>query len=94
MSRLPSPFGVLIDRSKPVRFTFEGADIDGFEGDTIASAVAAKGQLLLSRSFKYHRPRGAFTMAGHDGNTLVDVDGAPMVRADAEPVRDGMHTFC
>ena len=37
---------------------------------------------MLSRSFKYHRPRGVLTMAGHDANTLVQVAEEPNVRAD------------
>ncbi len=30
--------GGLIDRSKPVRFTYDGHSYQGFEGDTLASA--------------------------------------------------------
>ena len=48
----------------------------GFEGDVIASALYAEGRTLLSRSFKYHRPRGVLTMAGQDANTMVQVGGA------------------
>ena len=40
MNRLPGR-GQLIDRSKPVTFSFEGAFVEGYEGDTIASALAA-----------------------------------------------------
>ena len=72
-SRLSHPFGAWIDRSKPVAFTFEGKHIDGFDGDTIASALLANGQTMISRSFKYHRPRSVLTMAGQDANTLVQV---------------------
>ena len=73
MYRLSAPFGAWIDRGKPVAFTFEGKHIEGFEGDTIASALLANGQTMISRSFKYHRPRSALTMAGQDSNTLVQV---------------------
>ena len=52
MNRLASPFGSRIDRTRPVAFTFEGRRYDGFEGDTIASALAASGQGVVSRSFK------------------------------------------
>ena len=45
---------------------------------------------MLSRSFKYHRPRGLFCCAGQCPNCLVDVDGWPGVRACTEPVREGM----
>ena len=89
--RLPgSDYGVLIDRTKPIRFTFDGRTIDGYEGDVIASALIAEGRHLLSRSFKYHRPRGALTMAGHDVNALFQVGAEPNVRGDRHPAQDGM----
>jgi sarcosine oxidase subunit alpha len=46
----------------------------------IASALYAQGRSLISRSFKYHRPRGVLTMAGQDANTLVQVGAEPNVR--------------
>ena len=77
MNRLSHPFGAWIDRSKPVAFTFESKHIEGFDGDTIASALLANGQTMISRSFKYHRPRSVLTMAGQDANTLVQVGDEP-----------------
>ena len=71
INRLPDSFGRLIDRRRPVGFTFEGRDAMGFAGDTVAAALSANDQWVLSRSFKYRRPRGILTMAGQDSNTLV-----------------------
>lgn len=88
--RLPAPAGALIDRSQPVAFTFEGRRYDGFAGDTIASALAANHVRVLSRSFKYHRPRGILTMAGQDANTLVQIGPEPSVLADRYPISDGL----
>ncbi len=62
----------------------------GLAGDTIASALAANGQWMLSRSFKYHRPRGAMSFAGTDASTLVQVGAEPNVTADLTPLQDGM----
>jgi sarcosine oxidase, subunit alpha len=78
------------DRARPVRFRFAGREVPAFEGDTIGSALHAAGVRILSRSFKYHRPRGLLCCAGRCPNCLVDVDGVPNVRACVEPVRDGM----
>jgi sarcosine oxidase subunit alpha len=64
VNRLPAPAGLLLDRERPVSFRFEGESYRGLAGDTLASALAANGEWLLSRSFKYHRPRGVLTMAG------------------------------
>lgn len=89
-NRLPAPMGLLIDRDKPLRFTFDGQAYQGFAGDSIASALAANGRWLLSRSFKYHRPRGALTMAGQDANTLVQLPQEPNVLADMAPLAAGL----
>jgi len=90
-ARLTGPgWGSLIDRSRPVSFTFDGQHFQGFEGDVIASALMAGGRHVLSRSFKYHRPRGALTMAGHDVNSLVQVGPEPNVRGDRHRVAPGM----
>ncbi|WP_271408646.1 2Fe-2S iron-sulfur cluster-binding protein [Pseudomonas sp. Q1-7] len=90
MSRLPAPMGLLIDRDQPLRFSFDDTDYQGFAGDSIASALLANGRWLLSRSFKYHRPRGPLTMAGQDANTLVQLPDEPNVLADAQPLRSGL----
>ncbi|MSP81399.1 MAG: FAD-dependent oxidoreductase [Alphaproteobacteria bacterium] len=89
-SRLPAPAGVLIDRSKPITFNFCGQDYTGFQGDTIASALAANGVGMLSRSFKYHRPRGLMTAAGQDANTLVQIGDEPNVLADLRAIEAGL----
>lgn len=89
MTRLPAPFGTRIDRARPVTLRFEGRAVQGYHGDTIASALMADGQAMLSRSFKYHRPRGLFGMAGAEANTLVQVGAEPNVQADLRAVADG-----
>ena len=89
-SRLPAPYGTLINRDVAVKFKFENKTINGFDGDTIASALLANKQWLLSRSFKYHRPRGALTMAGQDANTMVQLPSNPNALADKEVIKEGM----
>lgn len=88
-TRLPAPMGLLIDRERPLRFEFDGQACQGFAGDTIASALLGNGRWLLSRSFKYHRPRGPLSMAGQDANTLVQLPEEPNVLADLEAAREG-----
>lgn len=88
-NRLPAPMGLLIDRSQPLTFSFDGKPYQGFEGDSIASALLANGRFLLSRSFKYHRPRGPLTMAGQDANTLVQLPSEPNVLADSHLLESG-----
>lgn len=88
-TRLPAPMGLLIDRERPLHFQFDGQACQGFAGDSIASALLGSGRWLLSRSFKYHRPRGPLSMAGQDANTLVQLPDEPNVLADLEAARDG-----
>src|SRR5215210_920591 len=90
MARLPEKPGERIARAKAISFTFDGKPVTALEGDTIGSALHAAGRRTLSRSFKYHRPRGLLCCAGQCPNCLVAVDGAPGVRACTEPVREGM----
>jgi sarcosine oxidase subunit alpha len=82
--------GLLIDRERPLHFQFDGQACQGFAGDSIASALLGSGRWLLSRSFKYHRPRGPLSMAGQDANTLVQLPDEPNVLADLEAARDGL----
>ncbi|MFM7626787.1 MAG: 2Fe-2S iron-sulfur cluster-binding protein, partial [Gammaproteobacteria bacterium] len=68
-ARLPS--GGLIDRTRPLRFSFDGRSHDGYAGDTLAAALLADGVRLVGRSFKYHRPRGVLTAGPEEPNALV-----------------------
>ncbi len=88
--RLPPGPNERIDRGRQVKFEFDGKRVEAYEGDTIGSALHASGRRVISRSFKYHRPRGLLCCAGHCPNCLVEVDGWPGVRACTEPVREGM----
>lgn len=90
MSRLPQQPGERIDRSEVLSFSFDGKLVKAHPGDTIGSALYASGQRTFSRSFKYHRRRGLMCCAGQCPNCLVDVDGAPGIRACTEPVREGI----
>ena len=84
-----------IDRSRPLRFAFDGRSYEGFAGDTLASALLANGVHLVGRSFKYHRPRGILTADSAEPNALVTVrrDAArytPNLRATQVELYDGL----
>ncbi|MBM4077848.1 MAG: FAD-binding protein, partial [Planctomycetes bacterium] len=64
----------------PCQFTFDGQTITAKPGQTIAGALHDAGIHVLSRSFKYHRPRGLFCASGRCPNCLCTVDGEPNVR--------------
>ncbi|MGJ8604964.1 MAG: sarcosine oxidase subunit alpha family protein [Marivita sp.] len=63
--------GRLINRDRPVSFKFNGALLKGYQGDTLASALLANDQMLMGRSFKYHRPRGVVASGSEEPNALV-----------------------
>ncbi|MET3791724.1 sarcosine oxidase subunit alpha [Aquamicrobium terrae] len=86
-----------IDRSKPVRFTFNGDSYNGYQGDTLASALLANGVHLVGRSFKYHRPRGILSAGSEEPNALVGTRRGPgrfepNTRATVLEVYDGLAT--
>ncbi len=84
----------LVDRNAPVSFQFDGRQFDGFEGDTVASALLAQGVKLVARSFKYHRPRGVMGAGSEEASALVTIGkGAqsdPNVRATVQEVYQGL----
>ena len=88
--RIDTQPGEVIDRSSPLDFTWDGTAFQGLEGDTIASALAADGIRVLSRSFKYHRRRGLLTASYHDPNAIVQVGDDPNVRAAHRRLAAGM----
>ena len=66
-----------IDRARPLDFSFNGRRLQGFAGDTLASALLANGVHLVGRSFKYHRPRGLLTAGNEEPNALVQLEEGP-----------------
>ena len=88
--RIGTQPGEVIDRNRAVRFQWDGSTYGGLAGDTIASALAANGVRVLSRSFKYHRPRGLLTATYHDPNAIVQVGDDPNVRAAHQRLAEGM----
>jgi methylglutamate dehydrogenase subunit C len=83
--------GGRIDRSKPMDFTYEGKQLGGFAGDTLASALLANGKTLVARSFKYHRPRGVMSAGVEEPNALFTLDGnEPNIPATTVELTQGL----
>ena len=94
MSSRLSAGGKLIDRSLSKEFIFNGRRLKGFEGDTLASALLANGQVMVGRSFKYHRPRGIVASGSEEPNALMETGSGsklePNQRATTTKLFDGM----
>ncbi len=58
----------------------DGEDVPAITGEPVAIALYAANRLVLGRSVKYHRPRGAACFAGRCDGCLMRVDGVPSVR--------------
>ncbi|MBO3761987.1 sarcosine oxidase subunit alpha family protein [Ciceribacter sp. L1K22] len=86
--------GGLVNRGRSFTFTFDGREMKGLEGDTLASALLANDQMLVGRSFKYHRPRGIVTAGSAEPNALVAIgEGArtePNTRATVVELYHGL----
>ena len=88
--RLAAQVGELVDRNQPIPFRWDGRDLVGLEGDTIVSALLANGVTVLSRSFKYSRPRGVLSASFVDPGCTVQVGDEPNVRAGHRRLAAGM----
>ncbi len=81
---------LIFQHGKKVKFTFDGKEMEGFEGEPIAVALYANGIKILSYSEKMHRPRGFFCAIGKCSSCFMIVDGIPNVRTCITPLREGM----
>ncbi|MGJ8547196.1 MAG: sarcosine oxidase subunit alpha family protein [Sulfitobacter sp.] len=86
--------GRLLNKSRSVEFSFNGTPMRGLEGDTLASALLANDQMLMGRSFKYHRPRSVVASGAEEPNALVNLgeEGKfePNARATTTEIFDGL----
>ncbi len=73
----------------PVRFRFDGAEIEALTGETIAAALAAA-DIVAVRRTRSGAPRGPFCGMGVCFDCLVTVDGRPNQRACLTKVASGM----
>jgi sarcosine oxidase, subunit alpha len=90
-NRLPPQPSEWIDRSRPVHFWVEDREIAAFAGDTISTALWANGVRVLGRSFKYHRPRGLWSLANTDCNGIFESVEETNIRSDITLVAAGMN---
>ena len=94
MSARRLPTGGRIDRSKPLSFTWDGMKIQGYQGDTLASALLASDQHIFGRSFKYHRPRGIMSAGVEESGALVTIGSGdrkdPNVKATMQELYSGL----
>jgi sarcosine oxidase, subunit alpha len=90
MNRLKHLPTLRINPSEKRGFSYGGKSFQGVAGDTVATALFANGVRIFSRSLKYHRPRGLYSLDGECSNTCMAVDGIPNVRTENTLLKKGM----
>jgi predicted molibdopterin-dependent oxidoreductase YjgC len=75
---------------KTIKFYFEGKEMEGLEGDTIASALHASGVKVLGDSLFKHRPRGFYCAIGNCSSCLMKVDGKSNVKICVTMLAEGI----
>lgn len=75
---------------KKVNFSYDGREMEGYEGEPIAMALHAGGVSVYRITPEMERPRGFFCAIGKCSSCFMIVDGVPNVRTCITPLREGM----
>jgi sarcosine oxidase subunit alpha len=82
-----------IDRSRPLSFRFDGRDLTGFAGDTLAAALLANGIHHVATSVNLGRPRGIVSAGPEEPSAIVQIEAPfpePMLTATTVELHDGL----
>jgi sarcosine oxidase subunit alpha len=90
MKRLTGLPTLRIDPRQQIGFHYRRKQLQGLKGDTVATALYANGVRIFSRSIKYHRPRGLYSLDGESANCLMDVNRQPNVPTETTLLRREM----
>jgi len=77
-------------RAEKVNFLYDGKEVFGYKGDTIAAALHALGIYTYSHSPVNQNPRGIFCAIGHCSSCLMTVNNVPNVRICITEIEEGM----
>lgn len=75
---------------KTVNFMYNGALLQGFEGEPIAIALKNAGVQVHRYTQKRHEPRGIFCAIGRCTDCVMVVNGKPNIRTCVTPLEEGM----
>ncbi|MCP4430637.1 MAG: sarcosine oxidase subunit alpha family protein [Gammaproteobacteria bacterium] len=86
--------GGRVSRDEVIHFSWDGTSMRGYQGDSLASALMANGETVLSRSFKYHRPRGIMSAGVEESGAMLTVGEGkrrdPNVKATMQELYQGL----
>lgn len=75
---------------KRVTFQFDGKTYEGYEQDTIASALLANGIRTLRKHEETGNPRGIYCNIGHCYECRCTVNNVPNTRGCLTPIQENM----
>lgn len=78
------------NKGRKVTFSFDGKELSGYEGESIAAALKAAGVMVHRYTAKQHKPRGIFCAIGRCTDCVMVVDGKPNIRTCVTPLTEGM----
>ena len=78
MTRLSPAPTQRIDQDRELEFQYLGRRMTAYEGDSVASALFGNGVRIFSRSLKYHRPRGLYSLDGEAAHSMMTINGVPL----------------
>ena len=79
-----------VHRGKTLQVIIDGKTVDAFEGETVATVLAAQGMRVFGHKDKTGQPRGIYCGMGICYECLVTVDGLHNVRACQTYIMEGM----
>ncbi len=87
--RLPAPLHPDAPVGKPIVITHDRRRVEARDTEPIAVSLLAAGDPILSRSFRFHRPRGLMCSTGQCGWCECRVDGRPGTRSCTTLAHEG-----
>ncbi|MGN0484300.1 MAG: (2Fe-2S)-binding protein [Lachnospiraceae bacterium] len=78
------------EKGEKVTFYYNGKEMEGYAGETVAAALMAAGVKVHRHTAKLHQPRGIFCAIGRCTDCVMIVDGEPNVRTCITPLKAGM----
>lgn len=79
-----------LDEKKKITFQFDGTSYEGYEQDTIASALLVNGVRTLRKHEETGNPRGIYCNIGHCFECRCTVNDVSNVRACLTPIEEDM----
>lgn len=79
------------EKGRKVKFYFDGAEMEGYEGEPVAAALLAAGITTHRHTRKKATPRGIFCAIGRCTDCVMVIDGEINVRTCITPLKEGMH---